>query len=803
MVDEEGRAMADLSMPDEPGPEGSLLAGVRVVDLTDAYGATTARVLAELGAEVVRVELPGGGAAHRRPPRNADGTSLHHLYRNIGKAVALRDPADAGDRDAVDALARDADIVVVSGGWGSDVHGWSAADVAARHAHVIVVSITPFGLTGPAATWASTELVTQAMAGVVYRAGVPELAPVAAPGSYCEDIGAVTAAIGAVTALVQRGNDGLGQLLDVSAVMALAQCTDTALPMWSLLRNDQTRLGAGLYPLFPCTDGLARLVLPMTAGDWRALIAWLGSPPEWVGPAWEKALLGPEERAEVLKRLPARFATRSRAEVTADGDASGLRVTPVLTPAELLTNEHVVDRGTFAPIEVDGTLGAVMAGYVSVNGTRASVMAARRVDPATWAATPRRERAMGATPDVGSASRLPLEGVRVLELGSGIASPEAGRVLAEWGADVIKVESRQRPDFQRVVLGSDMNPAFASPNRCKRLLGANLGTEGGRALVHALLPQIDVVLENNATGVLGRLGLGWDVLRVANPRLILVSSQLYGDRGPWAARKGYGPSARAVGSLTWLWAHDDRSPRGVMTIHPDHFAGRLGALGALSALHARARTGIGCRIDVAQFEAVAGLLGDLLLAESLEAGAAQPVGNTSCDHAPWGLYRCRDDDAQETWLALCVTTDGAWQALRSLTGDALPDHTDWRTTEGRLDSRAEIDSRLGAWLRAADPVAMETACQLAGIAAAQVLHPRLQVDHPHLRARGFAVPVDQPGSGPLLFEGPAFTGTSARSPRCGPAPLPGQHSRELCRELLGLDDRAIDQLVARGALDVE
>jgi crotonobetainyl-CoA:carnitine CoA-transferase CaiB-like acyl-CoA transferase len=798
-------------MADEPGSEGALLAGVRVVDLTDAYGAATSRVLADLGAEVVRVESPDGGAARRRVPLSAAGTSLHHLYRNTGKSTLVRDAALAPDRDAVDSLLHNADIVVISDGWANELPSWSADELTARHRHLVVVSITPFGLRGPAAGWASTELVSQAMAGVVYRSGVPELPPVAAPGSYCEDVGAVTAAMAALLALFQRGDGVSGQLVDVSAVMALAQCTDTALPLWSLLRSDQTRLGAGLYPLFPCTDGLARMVLPMTAGDWRSLLAWLGSPPEWVGPAWEKALLGPDERAEVLKRLPARFATRTRAEVTADGDASGLRVTPVLTPAELLTNEHVIARETFAPVDVDGASGSVMAGYLSVGGRRASAAGASpELDPATWAASPRR---VAPTPRVAPPGRvaprnvpaegLPLTGLRVLELGSGVASPEAGRVLAEWGADVIKIESRQRPDFQRVVMGSDMNPAFASPNRSKRLLGANLATEPGRALVYALLPHIDVVLENNATGVLDRLGFGWDVLRAANRRIVLVSSQLYGDRGPWAARKGYGPSARAVGSLTWLWAHDPDAPRGVMTIHPDHFAGRLGALGALAALHARDRTGAGSRVDIAQFEAVAGLLGDLLLTESLEPGAAQPVGNTSSEHAPWGLYRCRDDGPIETWIALCVTSDEAWGALRTVAGDALPDQPHWRTTEGRLAARADIDARLGAWLRDADPAAIEAACQHAGIAAAQALHPRIQVDHPHLRARGIAMPVDQPGSGHLLFEGPAFTGTVSGSPRCGPAPLPGQHSREICRELLGLDDAAVDALVAQGALDVE
>ena len=187
----------------------------------------------------------------------------------------------------------------------------------------------------------------------------------------------------------------------------------------------------------------------------------------------------------------------------------------------------------------------------------------------------------------------PLAGIRVLEIGSGVAAPEAGRFLSEWGADVIKVESAKRPDFQRRVMGSDMNPAFSSPNRNKRLLAADLASEAGRELVRRMLPSVDVILENNATGVIDRLGLGWETVCEVNPRIVMVNTQLYGDRGPWATKKGYGPSARAIGGLTWLWAHGPDAPRGVMTIHPDHLAGRLVALGALAGLHARDRTGRG------------------------------------------------------------------------------------------------------------------------------------------------------------------------------------------------------------------
>jgi len=760
-----------------------LLGDVRVVDLTDDYGAFASRLLADLGAEVVRVEPLGGGRGRTRSPRSADGTSLHHLHRNVGKDVLELD----GGGPVLDELLAGADIAFT---------GRDALVLADRHPHLVVVSLTPFGVGGPTGAWRATELVAQALAGVVYRAGVPELPPVAAPGSYCEDIGAALGALAALLALRQRAG-GHGQVVDVSTILALAQCTDTALPLWSLLGADQVRAGAGLYPLLECTDGLARLVLPMSPPEWRSLIVWLGSPPEWTGPEWDKAMLGPDERAELLARLPERFAAGTREQLAAEGDAAGVRITPVLTPAEVLGNEHVAARRSFAPVEVGGGRGRVPSPLFGVDGHRPDGVRLPRTlgRPPAW--TPRPGVAARPRP----APALPLAGIRILEVGSGVAAPEAGRVLSEWGADVIKVESRRRPDFQRKVLGGDMNPAFASPNRNKRVLAADLGTEEGRALVRRLLPHVDALVENNATGVLDRLGFGWEQVSAANPRLVLVGTQLYGDRGPWASKKGYGPSARAIGGLTWLWAHGPDAPRGVMTIHPDHLAGRLVALATLAGLHARDRSGRGCRIDIAQFEAVAALLGDLLLAESLEPGAAQPRGNRSDEHAPSGLYRCADDDTgAERWLALCVTDDATWRSLLAVAPGEL-DRAGWRTASARVREADALDAAVAAWLRAVDGHEVEGRLQAAGVPAGEALFPRTQMSHPLYTSRGFPVAVDQPGSGPLVFEGPAFVATGMGPPRCDPAPLPGEHTAEICHDLLGLDDAGLDALVRTGAID--
>lgn len=768
---------------------GELLDGLRVVDLTVERGRLAARVLADLGAQVVRVEgaAPSGAGGSSRM---VDGVDLGAFVRSAGVDRVELDPGSEHDRIALHAVLDGADVALVSD------DSWGDPDsLVADHPQLVVVALTATGRVGAGAEWPTTELVEQAMAGFVVRAGVPELPPVSAPGRMADDMGAVLGVLGALVALTEVADGAPGQVVDVSAVLALAHCTDMSLPLWSTLGMPPQRVGAGSYPLYACTDGLARLVLPMSAGEWRSLITWLGSPEEWTGGEWDEPMLGPSARAAIIERLPAMFAAGTRDELAAQGDRYGVRITPVLTPAEVLASAHVAARATFAEVEVaDGVVGRLVASPFSVDGERRPPRPGKRLDGLpSWSDRP------APTSDRTDRSR-PLEGLRVLEIGTGVAAPEGARMLAEWGAEVIKIESSTRPDFQRTVLGGTINPAYVTVGRGKRSFDVDLTTDEGRALVLDLVAASDVLVENNATDVMARLGLGWDVLRERNPRLVMVSTQLYGDRGPWAAKKGYGPSARAIGGLTWLWAHGPDAPRGVMTIHPDHLAGRLVAIAALAGLRQRARTGTGTRIDLAQFEAVILFLAEHYLHESLESGAAQPVGNIDPRHAPWGIYRCGDDDGGiEAWMAICVRNDSDWESLRRLAPDEFATD-EWRTEATRVAERDAVDDAVARWLATRNAGEVERLLVDAGVPASRLLHPRLLADHPVYRAWGWPAPVEQPGIGPLLLEGPALEGSRMGRPSVRPAALLGADTEDIARALLGLDPARVAELRASGVL---
>jgi crotonobetainyl-CoA:carnitine CoA-transferase CaiB-like acyl-CoA transferase len=389
----------------------------------------------------------------------------------------------------------------------------------------------------------------------------------------------------------------------------------------------------------------------------------------------------------------------------------------------------------------------------------------------------------------------------VLDLGVGAVGVEVGRLFAEYGADVIKVESNAAPDFIRVVLPGGMNSAFASSSRSKRSLGIHLKTKAGLDLLFELVRLSDVLVENNGAGVMDRLGLGYEVLREINPRLVMFSSHLVGSSGPWRDWVGYGPNTHPVSGLQYLWnyAEDADRPAGSTNIYPDHMVGRLGAAGVVAALIQRERTGQGAHVEAAQSESAIGFLGDLFLKESLEPGSVGPQGNGSSRGAPWGAYPCAGEDQ---WCVINVRTDEEWRALREAIGG--PDWTrraELRTAPGRIAAGDALDAALSDWTRAHPSREVMERLQAAGVPAALMSTPADHFEDPHLAARGYPQPLDQPGVGPIVLEGPAFRGSDLPDPIVRPAPMLGEHTREICRDLLGLGDESIDALVSDGVLE--
>ncbi len=776
------------------------LAGIRVIDHAD-HGELCGRLLADLGAEVIRVEPPRGAASRGIPPfHNESDTSLYFAVRNLGKKSITLDLEAAEGRRRLDGLLDAADVWVESHRAGD----LNRREVLERHPSLIITSITPFGLTGPYRDYDATDAVLVAMSGLLFRSGVPGKPPLLPPGALASDIAGTTAAFATVAALWDRAKTGRGQHLDVSVMEAAAQTTDWALPNFSAAKGGayfELRSGnAPLYTMYRCADGYVRLII-VSPRQWRAMRAWLGEPPVLQADHFDHLLARMSIQTDILDPMFANFfKDKTRIELSVEAQRRGLAMTPVLSPDEVLEADHFAARKTFRETEAAvGVHGDVADGFFILDGSRlgftgrAPAIGEHNRDTPTPVAK--------SAPAATSAQRgHPFTGLRVLDFGIGGVGVEVGRLLAEYGADVIKIETRAHPDFIRAIFGTEMNPSFASSSRCKRSFGINLRSQQGLDIIRRLVAVSDVVIENSSTGTMEKMGLGYPQMREINPRIVFASSQLMGASGPWKDWIGFGPNSRTAGAMTWLWNFPEGGmPPGSGAIHPDHLAGRMLALGAVATLLARERRGVGGHMEVAQVETIIGLLADLMLKASLEPGSVQPQGNHNARCAPWGVYPCAGN---ERWCAITVRNEDDWRRFRAAIGD--PDWArsrDYETAGGRIEARAELDRRVTEWTSARSDREVTDILQRASVPAGFMMYASDMPADPHLIARGYPQQIEQPGVGAMMFEGPAFHATSIPDPIVAPAPALGEHTREICRTILAMDDAEVSQLVAEGVLE--
>jgi crotonobetainyl-CoA:carnitine CoA-transferase CaiB-like acyl-CoA transferase len=784
------------------------LVGIRVVDLTIERGELCGRFLSDLGAEVIRVEPQGGSPSRSMAPRDGDH-SLFWTFRNAGKlGVELDLDAEAG-RAQLDDLLAHSDVVVVSDEPGTqDGTGLDAADLAARHPHLVVASITAYGRTGPYAGRDVPDAVIEATGGMAFKAGTHEGGPILPPGLIGDDTASLMAVWAVLCALWQREDTGAGQLIDLSANEALSQITDWSLSNWSRSADagqpsPELRAGPGpVYTIIPCADGYVRLVV-LSPRQWHAIRAWLGEPDYLQDPELDN-FVGRMMIAEaVLNPLYCElWAEMSMLDVCEEAQRRGIVCTPILKPDEVLANPHFESRGTFDDVALpDGRTMKLPSGWFEFDGER---IGPTGPPPAVGQHNEQVLANLGEPRPAPSAPlepSKPLAGLKVMDFGHGGVGVETGHLFGEYGADVVKIESRTYPDFIRVVLGGEMSPSFASSSRSKRSLGINAKTERGIELLRQMARDTDVVIENNSTGTMTSMGLGFDVMKAQNPDIVMMSSQLMGSRGRWADWLGYGPNTQVTGGMTHLWSYEnDPAPAGSQSIFPDHFAGRTGAVAALANVLGNRRNGDGgVHVEVCQVEQVVGVMGDLLAQESLVPGSVVPRGNHSDHGTPWGLFPTSGDD---TWVAVCVRDDAEWAALVEVMGS--PDWADpSMSTADRRAAENEIEAKIAEWTETMSSAEVTDTCLAAGVPAGPMLTGASMSVDPHLEARGYLVKLDQPPIGGMIFEGGAFRATSIIGPDIFPAPGLGEHTREVASGWLGLPDDEIEALVAEGVLETD
>jgi benzylsuccinate CoA-transferase BbsF subunit len=403
-------------------------------------------------------------------------------------------------------------------------------------------------------------------------------------------------------------------------------------------------------------------------------------------------------------------------------------------------------------------------------------------------------------------TKLPLAGIRVLDFTIGGAGPFATKAMADYGAAVIKIETRTHPDFPRTmgpyaggIKDPDRSAYFTNRNSSKLSLTVNLKKPEAVAALKRLVPSCDIVMNNFRAGVLDRLGLGFDQLSELRPDIIYVGMPLQGTGGPQGTYSGVGHTLNVLSGIYGVTGYDDGTLVGPGTNYPDHSVNPGHALVAvMGALIYRRRTGKGQYIEVSQLESTMNLVGPSIVGYSLTRENPKPQGNESNEFFPYGLFACAGD----VLLALSVPTDEQWRALCKVAG-SQPFAADpaFAGNAGRLANKARLKELLVAWTRQHDGFALMKLLQEHGVPAGVVQNAKHLVERDEqLAARGNLVTVDHPVMGPVVYNGPPSI-LSKTPGRIACAPLLGQHTEYVLKEMLGMSDEDVAKLREVGALE--
>jgi crotonobetainyl-CoA:carnitine CoA-transferase CaiB-like acyl-CoA transferase len=781
------------------------LSHLRVVDLTDLRGALAGRLLADLGADVLKLEPPTGDPDRLRPPFVGDVAgperSLAFAYRHANKRGAVADLVTPQGWERLVALCDRADVLIenVDPAMRTRLHLDPPA-VQARHPHLVHVALADCGLAGPLAGWRLEALPAFAASGALFVCGLPDRPPCWLSGYVAHDAASAFAVAGALAAILDRARSGRGQTVEVSVQeAALSGLYPWVIPLadyqrlYPMIASAPPRNGDGNYMVLRVVDGWVR-VLPATAAQWKAFVTLLGSPDALLGDEW--LFLPYRIVNHDLTRIVATEALqhRPRRAVVDEGRRLGVPIGPVNTPEEFVREAQTVVRGYFRRLP-DGPLGdapVAVAPFVFSKtpiGLRRGAPRAGEDD----ASFPPRE-ALAPTGGDGPV----LAGVRVVSLGVVAVGPEIGWLLAELGAEVVKIESRTKLDPLREVTLEPDQPnrtfTFNDENRGAASVLVDLSTDGGRALVRNLCVHADVVIENNRGGVARSWGLDYDDVRRARPDVVYVASQGYGRGGPLGEVQGFGPMNGAFAGACHLWNHPDAPyPAASSLNHPDHVASKLAVAAVLAALEHRRRTGEGQLIDVSQAESAAFLLGEVYLEAPCRGRPAAPPGNAATYACPHGVYPCAGEDR---WVAIAVVGDDAWDRFRRALG--WPDDAALATLDGRLAQAPVLDARVAEWTRGHTANDVATMLQAAGVSAAPVWNgDDLRADA-HLASRGAIVTVEHPEVGPERHAANPIRLSRTPLVTAGASPLLGADTERVLRSWLGLDATAVCRLVDEG-----
>lgn len=775
---------------------------VRVVELSSPFARFAGRILVGLGYEVILVEPPEGDPTRRE----LDGYAFAHWH--AGKRSVVLDLSADVDRATFADLVAGSDILLDGSAVGSE-------PAVSQHDSLVHVRVTPFGATGPRSAWAATNLTVAALGGMMAQVGQPDGPPLCLPEGQAEQLAGVNAAIGALLGLRAR-RFGPAPFVDISA----QECVAASLESGTLTYVHEDRVPGRpgrVHPLVP--HGLFRAANGFLGGGlggsprmWDATLRWLieeGAQDDLDHPRWSDPVERKTHQDHVFEVLQRFLSKWPKEEFAVRAQERKLPWAAVDGPAELLINPQLNDRDFFLDVvsgdEVTRDLGFGFA-FPEGRRVRELVVAELGADQALTTESRTLAPSFAAAPTPGLRS---LDGVRVLDLTWVLAGPYCTKILADHGAEVIKVESSGRPDPTRFAPAMhlsrgphddpDTSGYFNEVNRNKRSITLDTRSPEGLAVLADLIAESDIVIENFSASVMEKMGLGYQRMRELRPDIIYVSMSGVGHTGPRSSWVTYADIVSASTGLTALTGWSADHVVGVIYGHGDIVAGLQAATATLAALEHRHRTGRGQHVDLSQLEAMAAHMGTSVIRTTGTGRIPEPNGNAHSEYWPHGVFRCLGPDR---WTAIAVRDEVDWRALAELIErPEWADAEDFRTAEQRKARNAEIVAAVTAWTRTLPCADVAESLQRAGVPAGTVQDGSDLVEaDSQLRARGFFVRHAHPRVGAFLHEGVPVRLNPASGGIRSAAPLLGADTDSVLGDILLYSPDRIADLRAKSIL---
>lgn len=814
-----------------------LLSPYRVLDLANERGMLGGQVFADLGADVIAVEPPGGSSARNLGPFEGDHRDPERSFwwwsYARGKRSVVIDLETGDGRDQLRRLAAGADFLIESAAPGYMASlGLGYEDLQKLNPSLVYVSVSPFGQDGPKAGYAATDLITLAAGGPLAVTGDADRAPlrVSVPQGYLMAGG--DAAGGALVAHFERLQTGRGQHVDISAQVSTAQATMSYVLAPAIGETDARRMGGGLKVgplnirlLWPAKDGHVSIsflfgsaVGPFT----RRFMEWVYEEgfcdeatrdKDWMN--YTMLLLGGKEpisEYERIKLVIEEFTkSKTKAELVDVAMKRRLLIAPASDVRDVVESEQLASRDYWQTLAHPRTGAAIKAPGAWAKFGVTPLQLGRRAPrlgehSAEVLSEPPRTPAVALAPGATTGDPRPLEGLKIVDLMWVVAGPIVTRAFVDFGATVVRIESTTRIDTGRTIQpfhngtpGPENSALYQNMNAGKLGMTLDLGKPEGRDVFLDLVRWADIVCESFTPKAMRAWGLHYEALREVNPGIIMFSSCLMGQTGPISSFAGYGNLAAAYAGFFDVTGWPDRAPAGPFSAYTDFVSPRFALPSLLAALDHRRRTGQGQHIDFAQAEASEHFLAPAILDYSVNGRVFRGIGNDDLDMAPHGVYPAAGEDR---WVAIAVSTGDQWRALCATMGrDDLAADASLASAEGRLASRRELDDAISAWTSARDMADCEQLLQSRGVPAHAVQNGAECYADPQLHHRGHYIPLSHPVHGSTMVEGPRFrlSRSPARVTRAGPTF--GADNETVLREILGYDDERIALLAGAGALE--